>query len=113
MSNLTPTNGGWAEYQRLVLAELQRYGELTDKLITHLNKIDTDLALLKQQIEAVAENQTTLRVLAESNKVSITALQQGDAIQQAITRYRNWIVGALFLLITTGIIPLVRLIFGF
>lgn len=38
---------GWTEYQKLVLAELERHSEALKSLERHLNKIEIEIATLK------------------------------------------------------------------
>lgn len=38
---------GWGEYEKLVLSELRRHGELLEKIFDKLSSHDTEIAMLK------------------------------------------------------------------
>lgn len=41
------TGNGWTQYQKLVLAELERHSDALDAIENHLYRIDVDIATLK------------------------------------------------------------------
>jgi ubiquinone biosynthesis protein COQ9 len=98
--------GGWSEYQRLVLAELERHNTL-------LQTIDTRIQALKLEIELMKQGQVRLSQLEDQVKMNtnlISKIKTVEDTDDALKRYRNWIIGALFLFITALLIPTVNLI---
>jgi hypothetical protein len=96
---------GWAEYQRLVLAELERHN-LTN-LDQSVQGLRTDIALLKEQNGKIHTLQGQIDKLQKQVQESDTQNKIGDAI----SKYRGWILTTLLLLASSIIIPLVKLIF--
>lgn len=41
------TGNGWTQYQKLVLAELERHSESLDALEDHLSRLEIEIATLK------------------------------------------------------------------
>lgn len=104
MSNLT--GNGWGEYQRLVLAELERLNVMWSSLDKRMNDVQIQLALLKEEngkIKKLADD------VAQQQK-ALEALTQGDKVDDAIKKYRNWIIGLIFTIAVSVAIPIVNLI---
>lgn len=98
--------GGWGEYQRLVLAELERHNAL-------LQTIDTRIQSLKLEIELIKQHQSRLENVEAEVKINterINKIQTVEDTDDALRKYRNWIVGVLFLFITALLVPTVNLI---
>lgn len=117
-----PLNNGWAEYQRLVLAELERHNKLIEVIDTKLSEIQLALALMKErngqtdqeikernrkvdkQLEAIGNNHSNLDARVKN-------LETSSDIESAIQRYKKWIFGTMVLLLGSIIIPLVKILF--
>lgn len=98
--------GGWGEYQRLVLAELERHNAL-------LTNIDDRIQSLKLEIELIKEHRRSLDDLKNQVKLNterLGVLEGSESTDLAIRKYRNWIIGLLFLFITALLIPIINLI---
>lgn len=98
--------GGWGEYQRLVLAELERHNTL-------LQSIDSRIQTLKLEIELVKHDRKRLEDLeatVKTNTQRIDKIQSVEDTSDALAKYRNWIIGLLFIFITALLIPTINLI---
>lgn len=99
---------GWGEYQRLVLAELERLNKAYESLERRFSDINLAIALLKEEngkIKKLADD------IAAQQK-AIEKINQGDVIDEAITKYRNWIVGLIFTVIVALVIPSIAILLG-
>lgn len=96
MSNLEA--GGWAEYQRLVLAELERHNQLMREIDIRLGKFELDMEILKREMAGSLKLDERLR------KLENDALTSG-----AVMKYRKWLIGGALLLITSVVIPIINL----
>jgi len=96
---------GWAEYQRLVLAELERYNQWMTLLDQKLSTMSTQNQLLQRQVELMEKN-------IEHNNEKLEKLQAGAATSEAISQYRKYVVGLAIALFDSVLIPLVKLMVG-
>lgn len=111
MSNLEHDprmRNGWAEYQRLVLAELERLNKSVGSLNDRLNDMQVQIALLKEENGRIKQLQAELR----ETRLEISSVKQGDAIDDAIKKYRNWIIGLIFAVIVSTVIPIANILIG-
>jgi predicted nucleic acid-binding Zn-ribbon protein len=99
---------GWAEYQRLVLAELERHNTLIETLNTKLNDISLQIALLKQENGKIGA--LDARIAATEKRLD--KIDQGDMVEGAINKYKAWLLSGGLLLITAVALPLVKIFFG-
>ena len=99
---------GWAEYQRLVLAELERHNNIIEGFNAKLNDIALQIALLKQENGKIAKLEQRL----DDTTRQLDKLSQGDMIEDAVHRYRNWLISIGFLLVTALAVPIVKLFIG-
>jgi DNA repair exonuclease SbcCD ATPase subunit len=104
------TLGGWGEYQRLVLAELERHN-------TFLQSIDGRIQSLKLELELIKQSQTqdrshieNLETQMKENTKNLNNIKTVGDIDEALKKYRNWIVGLLFIFVSALLIPTVNLI---
>jgi hypothetical protein len=98
--------GNWGEYQRLVLAELERHNSL-------LRGIDDRIQSLKLEIELIKRERKDLEEIREQVKINtkrIDKFERGEETEDALVKYRNWIIGILFIFITALLIPVINLI---
>jgi FtsZ-binding cell division protein ZapB len=100
------TSGGWGEYQRLVLAELERHNSLLQTIDTRIQSLKLEIELLKQTHERLANVESQVR----TNTDRINKIQNVEETDDALKKYRNWIIGVLFVFITALLIPTVTLI---
>jgi FtsZ-binding cell division protein ZapB len=100
------TSGGWGEYQRLVLAELERHNSLLQTIDTRIQSLKVEIELLKQTHERLANVESQVR----TNTDRINKIQNVEETDDALKKYRNWIIGVLFIFITALLIPTVTLI---
>lgn len=123
MSNGSPPlNNGWAEYQRLVLAELERHNKLIEVIDTKLSEIQLALALMKErngQIDQdikernrkVDDQLATMGNNHSALDTRVKNLERSTDIESAIQRYKKWIFGTMVLLLSSIVIPLVKILF--
>lgn len=104
MSDLV--TGNWGEYQRLVLAELERHNKLLSGVDDRIQSLVLAIELLKQ--ERIARENLERQV--RENMKRIDALEKSENVDDALKKYRSWIVGILFVFITALLIPVVNLI---
>ncbi len=105
MSSMT-TNGGWNEYQRLVLAELERLNKRQEATEEKLSNIDRKLyALTERDI-------SDLKTRMFDSEKKISAAERAGIGDEAVTKYRKWIIGGALLLLTSVIFPIVNLYLG-
>lgn len=110
--NSNQERSSWTEYGRLVLAELERHGELFDQIIQKQNDQRTQLAVFEDRLNEVVTLSRQNRIELERQGKEIDKLKQGDAIKDAIRTYRNWLLGGIFTLIITGVLPFIKLFLG-
>ena len=103
-----PIRNGWGEYQRLVLAELTRHNNLIEKLDEKLQGVSVEVRLLKEENHNIKEQQKEIRALQKQ----VSNIQQEDAVEVALRKYRRWIIAIIFTIIASGIIPIVRILVG-
>jgi DNA repair exonuclease SbcCD ATPase subunit len=104
-------NGGWAEYQRLVLAELERHNSIIENIGSKLESISLTLALLKEQNDRqdkkIEENTEQLEHL----ETRINTVFAGNAVDEAIKKYRKWLLGVGIMLVSSIVIPIIKILF--
>lgn len=99
---------GWAEYQRLVLAELERHNTLIENLNMKLNDISLQLALLKQENGKISKLEGKLEVLEKQ----LDKVNEGNIVDEAVGKYKAWLLSGAFLLLTAVALPIVKIFFG-
>jgi Ni,Fe-hydrogenase III large subunit len=99
---------GWAEYQRLVLAELERLNDQMTELSKSQRDTDIKIALLKEENGKIKELALGLVEIIKR----ITVLENSAGVETAIKKYRGAIVAAGILLISSVLIPLIALFIG-
>lgn len=90
----------WGEYQRLVLAELERHDKLLQTIQAHLQTHDIELSQLKETPQNIRT--ITLR---------IDKLEAADIASVAVSKYRGWFLSGFILLAGSIVIPLVKILF--
>jgi|SRR5581483_9627216 len=95
-----PRGNGWGEYQRLVLAELERHNSLINSLNDKLADITIQLVLLKEDNGKIKSIDARLRTV-----------ENADLADAAITRYRKWLIGILIVLVGSVAFPIIKAIF--
>jgi hypothetical protein len=103
MSNIV-TEGGWNEYQRLVLAELERLNRRQDAIERTLQELDRKFYVLNER--DLVETKKRL----EEAEVKLTIMEKADIGSAAVVRYRKWIIVGIFTVLTALLIPVVTLI---
>lgn len=98
--------GGWGEYQRLVLAELERHNALLTSIDDRIQGLKLEIELIKEQ----RRNLDDLKTQVRENTKRLGILEGSENTDAAIKKYRNWIIGLLFLFITALLIPIVNLV---
>lgn len=108
MSNTQPElmRNGWAEYQRLVLAELERHNQLINDILKTLAEMNIRLALMKEENGKIKELQIEVNTLA----AKVVSLDTGSQISEAVDKYRKWIIGIIATVLITAVIPLIKII---
>jgi hypothetical protein len=104
MSNLE--TGNWGEYQRLVLAELERHNKLLQTVDDRIQGLKVEIELLKQLRQQLED----LQKIVKDNTKDISSLEKGEDVDDALKKYRNWIVGLLFVFVTALLLPVINLI---
>jgi TolA-binding protein len=98
--------GGWGEYQRLVLAELERHNALLQTIDSRIQSLKLEIELLKQTQERLSNVESQVK----TNTERINKIQTVEDTDDALKKYRNWIVGILFLFISALLFPTINLI---
>lgn len=99
---------GWAEYQRLVLAELERHNELINNINKSLTDIGIQLALMKEENGKIKTLQVEVVDLNRRMNAQDTNTQVGDALD----KYKKWIIGAIVAFVISVAIPLLNILLG-
>jgi cob(I)alamin adenosyltransferase len=99
---------GWAEYQKLVLAELERHNVMIADVANKIQDISLQLAIMKQ--EAAQRQNTEKRVQLVEQKIDL--LQRGDLVDRAIKRYKKWVLGILVGLVAALAAPIIKAFWG-
>jgi len=103
-----PRSGnGWSEYQKLVLAELQRHNDLLITLTNELQEAKLEIRLLKESNHKIKEMQEEIKVLQDS----LGQLMSGKAVTSALAKYRGRIITGILTFTSIIIIPVVKLLF--
>lgn len=97
---------GWAEYQRLVLAELERHNKILNDLDRALQDIRVQLALMKEENGKIKAMQEQINGLDRR----IGNQETADSISAGVDKYKKWIIGIIITIIVSGIIPLITVI---
>lgn len=97
---------GWAEYQRLVLAELERHNKILIDLDRSLQDIRVQLALMKEENGKIKTIQQQISGLDQR----MGKQETDDSITAGIDKYKKWIIGVIITIIISGIIPLITVI---
>jgi len=101
---MATTNGGWNEYQRLVLAELERLNRQQATIDAKLQEID-------RKLWSIAEHDVTdLKTRMTTVEAKVSSLEKVGITDDAVKKYRKWILGGVFLLITAIFIPIASII---
>jgi hypothetical protein len=100
------TIGNWGEYQRLVLAELERHNALLRGVDDRIQSLKLELELIKQTIELIRDLQKQVK----ENTKRLDTIEREEQTEDALKKYRNWIVGLLFVFITALLLPVINLI---
>jgi len=100
------TEGGWAQYQRLVLAELERHNTLLQGIDGRIQNLVLEIELMKRDNLSRKDLEEQVRI----NTKRINDLETAEDVSDAVKKWRNWIVGGLFLFITALLIPVITLI---
>lgn len=98
--------GEWSEYQRLVLAELERHNQLLQTIDDRIGNLKLEIELLKQAKRDMEE----LRKQVIDNTRRLNKIEGAEEVDDALKKYRNWIIGLLFLFITALLLPVINLI---
>lgn len=101
-----PIVGNWSEYQRLVLAELERHNRLLQTIDDRIGNLKLELELIKQQRAEFIE----LRDQVKGNSKRLTTLENAEDVDDALKKYRTWIIGLLFVFVTALLLPVINLI---
>jgi hypothetical protein len=91
-----PIVGQWSEYQRLVLAELERHNTLLSGVDDRIQNLKLEIELMKVSQERIKELEKTV----SENTKRLAKLERTEDTDDALKKYRNWIVGLLFIFIT-------------
>lgn len=105
------TDGGWGEYQRLVLAELERFNtadaarqrEIAD-LRLMLRDVDGSIKDIKRRLDRLDDDQTEYSLVARVKKLEVT-----DLGELTIKKYRGWLIAMGIGLLSSIVLPLVAL----
>lgn len=102
---------GWGEYQRLVLAELARHNDLISDIDRKLNEIKLRLALIEQKNQDI--NNTLVSIASRQDKLEgqVGSIERTGDIDEAIDKYRKWIVATGIMLVTSIVVPLIKILF--
>lgn len=98
--------GNWGEYQRLVLAELERHNSLLRGVDDRIQNLKLELELMKQDRKRIDDIEKQVK----ENTGRLNTIIRGEETDDALKKYRNWIVGLLFVFITALLIPVLNLI---
>lgn len=114
MAGIDRTTGEWNEYARLVLAELERHNGLLITINGKLDDIKLQQALTERELRDLKASYEDFKT--KTNKEidrfneKFDAIDSGDLVKDAVGRYKKWIVGAIFTLITAVAIPLINIL---
>lgn len=103
-------NGGWIEYGKLVLSELERHNDLLMKISEKLDAIKLQQALYEQEI---GEVKTEVRDHADDIKElkkRVYKLEQGELVNAALEKYKKWLVAGAFGIVASIILPAISLV---
>lgn len=112
MSNINGNGtSDWNAYQRLVLAELERHNGLIDQTNRKLEDINLKLALMQQNIDQLKLLSNERALVLDKLDKRVGAVERTDDIEDAVDKYKKWIIGILFAIFTAIIVPLIKIFF--
>lgn len=103
-------NGGWIEYGKLVLSELERHNDLLMKISEKLDAIKLQQALYEQEIGEVKSEVRDHSADIKDLKIRVYKLEQGELIAEALSRYRRWILAGGFGIVASVVIPIASML---
>ena len=106
MSTENETNDGWTEYGKLVLNELSRHNDLLLKISEKLDTIKLQQALYEKDINEVKVDIRDHSKDIKDLKKRLYKLEQGELVQQAVQKYKKWMVAGAFGIIASIVIPI-------
>jgi hypothetical protein len=103
MSN-NASGSSWAEYQRLVLAELERNNKWMQEVDKKLQEIQLQIAVISRTTDENKNN------VGDSQR-RIIVLESAAITEDAVKKYKKWVVGLVFTVVVSLVVPLVKLLF--
>lgn len=104
---------GWAEYQRLVLAELERHNDLINQINIQLRDVAIFIALYKENSDKIEAQMKEFGEKIQKLQDAQIITDQGDAIGAAISKYRRWIIGIALTILVSVAIPVVNIFLNY
>lgn len=105
-----PREGDWSEYARLVLAELERHNQLLAKMDEKLDGLKLQQAIYDREIATLKAEIVELKAQVQVMNNRLIPLENTDLTDKAIKKYRKWIIGAVFAMLTSVALPLIDLV---
>lgn len=102
-------NGGWVEYGKLVLSELERHNDLLMKISEKLDAIKLQQALYEQEISEVKSEVRDHSDEIKELKKRVYKLEQGELINATIDKYKKLLWAGAFGLVTAIVLPVVQI----
>ena len=103
-------NGGWSEYAKLVLAELERHNNILQKIDEKLDAIGLQQAETQHEVRGLKATSDEHEVCIKDLKKRVYKLEQGELVNHAIKKYRWWILTGVFTVALAIIIPVAEIL---
>ena len=98
-------SNGWSEYQRLVLAELERHN-------MWMKEIDTRFQEIRLQNHEITNKVQRLEAMTQQLVVRVDGIEKVEQAEAAVAKYKKAIFGIMIALATAILIPIIRLFIG-
>ena len=97
---MSEAGNGWGEYQKLVLAELERHNKWLNVIDSKLNQALVSFTLSQQLIQSLTESQKDLVEVSRTHEKRIEALEKDAAAEKAVSEReiiresdKKWLIG--------------------
>lgn len=98
-------SGEWGEYQKLVLAELERLNSSNNNFARDINDIKLSLSLIQR-------TEDKLEKTVEIMDKRLVTVENSQLTEATIQKYRKWLVGGFIAFIASTVVPVVLFILG-
>jgi predicted nucleic acid-binding Zn-ribbon protein len=105
------SDGNWSEYAKLVLAELERHNRILAGIESKLDSLKLQQALYEREIQQFRNDFVQIKADLVVTAKKVENFESIDIAEQAVQKYRKYIIGLMFAVITSILIPILKIVF--